>query len=179
MKDQLLELFNSVNKTFLRLESENIRNGVSERNLCGRFAIYLQNAVSSTEFSNYFVDIEYNRNYGGSVKTIINGDEKVTSITCDLILHSRGSSLSQDNLIAVEMKKTGRPYHETVSDRDRLTALTKSSFDGVWSNDGKTLPKHVCGYVWGIFIEIDHNRGLQMLTYFFNGEPVIEKTLPF
>lgn len=58
-------------------------------------------------FFNYFVDIEYNRNKG-SIKTIkkttLGPNGQIIPINCDLILHSRGNRLEQDNLIALEMK---------------------------------------------------------------------------
>lgn len=49
---------------------------------------------------------------------------------------------------------------EKENDKARLVALTKDSYDGVWSFDGKTLPEHVCGYDLGIYYEIDSNNCL-------------------
>ena len=37
----------------------------------------------------------------GIVKTIIDQNEVITNITCDLIVHSRGTYIEQDNLIAL------------------------------------------------------------------------------
>jgi hypothetical protein len=42
----------------------------------------------------YFVDAEYNRKQEGQLKTILNNQQRVINITCDLILHSRGRSIS-------------------------------------------------------------------------------------
>ena len=53
------------------------------------------------------------------------------------------------------MKKSNRPQSEKNSDRERLMALTKDSYDGVWSYDGKTHPEHVCGYILGFYMEVE------------------------
>src|SRR3546814_10603420 len=42
--------------------------------------------------------------------------------------------------------------------RVRLRALTKTSYDDVWSADGRALPEHVCGYGLGYFVELDADR---------------------
>lgn len=88
------------------------------------------------------------------------------AITCDLILHSRGTEPAADNLIAVEMRRREHPEREKEKDRIRLRALTKASYDGIWSADGLTLPEHVCGYVLGALLEIDSgNRRLRVEQY--------------
>jgi hypothetical protein len=51
------------------------------------------------------------------------------------------------------MKKASAPENEKQNDKLRLMALTKDSYDDVWSFDGKTLPEHVCGYTLGIYYE--------------------------
>ncbi len=96
----------------------------------------------------------------GRIKTIYNEDLKVVTIICDLIVHSRGEIVEKDNLIALEMKKAYRSMQEKENDKARLVALTKDSYDGVWSFDGKTLPEHVCGYDLGIYYEIDSKHRL-------------------
>ena len=75
---------------------------------------------------------------------------QVIQISADLILHSRGNNVAEDSLIAVEMKKSGRPTKEKHADRNRLRAMTKGSYDGIWSNDRTTHPEHVCGYRLGV-----------------------------
>lgn len=79
----------------------------------------------------------------------------IININCDVILHSRGNIIAQDNLIAMEMKKSNRPDEQKTSDKNRLRALTKDSYDDIWSFDGDTLPKHVCGYIFGFYLEIN------------------------
>lgn len=130
---------------------------VAERSLCSALAqcIYLE--ISNSKYSRYYVDTEYNRN-NEKVKTIYNDDLKVVSIVCDLIVHSRGEIVEKDNLIALEMKKA------------RLVALTKESYDGVWSFDGKTLPEYVCGYELGIYYEIDRKCSSIYVEYYTKGK---------
>jgi hypothetical protein len=155
MKGALRALFDASFERFLDEEQGNILNGVSERNLCGRLALNLEMMKGEFDLQGYYVDIEYNRNQNGRVKTIIDGHFQIVPITCDIILHSRGEIVARDNLMAIEMKKSTRPMIEKERDKVRLTALTKVSYNDVWSADGKTLPEHVCGYAIGLFIELD------------------------
>lgn len=46
-------------------------------------------------------------------------------ISCDLILHSRGQNIEEDNLIELEMKKADRRESEKKSDRERLEKITQ------------------------------------------------------
>lgn len=153
---------------FLEKEADALIGNVSERNSCGRLAIYMQGIAREHGFDAYYADPEYNRNQG-QVKTILDEDYKIVSINCDLILHSRGQITDADNLIAVEMKKSNRPDQEKQSDRDRLRALTKASYDDVWSADGIALPKHVCGYVLGTYIEIHRDKRSCLVEYYASG----------
>lgn len=43
---------------------------VSERTLCGALMIEIHEELKRTKFSDYFVDVEYNRNIGGKIKTL-------------------------------------------------------------------------------------------------------------
>ena len=43
---------------------------VSERTLCGALMIEIHEELKRTKFSDYFVDVEYNRNIGGKLKTL-------------------------------------------------------------------------------------------------------------
>jgi 16S rRNA G966 N2-methylase RsmD len=155
MKSSLHNLFKTASATFFVEELENIMNDVNERNLCGRLAIYLNEETREQKLDGYFVDPEYNRKQDGKVKTILDDNCEVVNINCDIILHSRGKIVAHDNLIAVEMKKSNRPEVDKNSDRMRLRALTKESYDNIWSADGVTLPEHVCGYYLGYYMEIN------------------------
>lgn len=70
------------------------------------------------------------------------------------------------------MKRVEHPAGEKLKDRLRLRALTKASYDGVWSADGIALPEHVCGYALGYFAELDARRRLFLLEEYRGGEAV-------
>jgi hypothetical protein len=169
----LEKLFNETVEEFFNRETQNLLNDVAERNLCSRLAMYLERNRTKYELNGYYADTEYNRNQG-KIKTILDDNTQVVSINCDLILHSRGEIVARDNLIAIEMKKSERPEEEKENDRVRLRALTKDSYDDIWSLDGITLPKHVCGYEIGYFIEINRNKRKFIIQTFRKGELVDE-----
>lgn len=176
---RLKKLFLKANKNFLEKDRKLLEDKVSERTLCGALMLKLYEVLKETEYSNYYVDVEYNRNKG-EVKTIYNERAEVIKVNCDLIVHSRGESIIQDNLIAIEMKKIEQPLHEKENDRIRLSCLTKDGFnDKVWSYDGTTLPKHVCGYKIGIFYEVDLRKMSLKLEYYYKGRKVNEERINF
>lgn len=172
MDAQMNEIFAEAFNQFLSEERPNIRNGVAERNLCGRLAIYLENAKNNAGLSAYYSDTEYNRKQNGKVKTILDDEMQVVVINCDLILHSRGEIVERDNLIAIEMKKANRPQAEKDRDRARLRAMTKTTYDDIWSYDGETHPEHVCGYELGIYIELDVSGEKYLVEEFRSGDSV-------
>lgn len=173
---QLVELFEQTNRQFLSNDVDLILSDVNERTICGAFMLHLHDQIKDdVAFDGYHTDIEYNRNQGQiktAVKTIQGPDMKIIRINCDLILHSRGHFPEQDNLIAIEMKKSGRTKSEKNADRDRLVALTADSFDNIWSFDGRTLPEHVCRYVLGVYYEIDGQHNKIKIEYYHRSERV-------
>ncbi len=155
LQTKLLHLFNEGKEKLFLKEIDNILAGVNERNLCGRLSTYLEILLEKYDLTEYYSDPEYNRKQNGKIKTILDDEINVVTINCDIIVHSRGNQIGKDNLLAIEMKKSNRPEHEKVSDKNRLRALTKDSYNNIWSNDGKTFPEHVCGYELGIYLELD------------------------
>jgi hypothetical protein len=174
MEKVLNAIFIEANNQFLKREVDNILNGISERNLCGRLSHYVELLLAKNKIKGYFADPEYNRKQNGAVKTILDDDAKIVTIQCDLIVHSRGTIVEQDNLIAVEMKKSNRPEEEKVDDKNRLRALTKDSYDGVWSADGIALPEHVCGYVLGFYMELNLKDRTCLIEKYRKGNKVEE-----
>lgn len=170
MIQEIVGIFEKASKGFLQEQKAFILSGVSERSLCGELMKYLVEEISKTNFSKYHVDVEYNRNTGGKLKTVKNDKEVVIPITCDIIVHSRGENINQDNLIAVEMKKSSNSKAEKDKDRERMRALTKDSFDNIWSYDGKTLPEHVCRYQLGVYYEINLGKRFVKIEYYMKGE---------
>ena len=166
----ILDIFSSSLQTLLHEEAQEIIEGVNERNNCARWAMYLQQEAQNQGLEEYIADAEYNRKQNGQIKTILDGEGKVVTINCDLILHTRGANIAADNLIAIELKKHDRPDEEKQRDRERLRALTKDSYDGIWMNDGSTPPEHVCGYRLGAYVELDRNQRLCHVEFYKNGE---------
>jgi hypothetical protein len=179
-RDEMVLLFHEANAKFLSQNTDLFATEVAERTLCGALMVAINSVIKKgfkrlNRYRNYFVDVEYNRN-GGKVKTIINDDFKIVPINCDLILHSRGHHKWQDNLIAIEMKKAARPETEKLDDRNRLIALTRLT-DGVWSADGVTLPEHVCGYVLGIYYEVDIKNMTVHIEFYSEGDKFAEEQI--
>lgn len=178
---EMVALFERANTQLLQQDRALFSSQVSERTLCGALMLQLNDCISEDEdLTGYYVDVEYNRNKGGIKtirKTIVGEQEQIIPINCDLIVHSRGECVEQDNLIAIEMKKSNRPLPEKDKDRERLVALTKDSFNDVWAFDGRNLPEHVCRYVLGVYYEINYRRKLISIEYYRTGQLVHSYTL--
>ena len=179
IQERLFELFNEANEQLFQTDLDNILMGVNERNLCGCLASYIGNLQDKYGLNEYYADTEYNRKQNGEIKTILDGNMEEVRINCDLILHSRGESVIEDNMLAIEMKKSDRPEDHKLSDKIRLRALTKNSFDDIWSNDGETHPEHVCGYELGIYMEIDINNREMILEGYASGNMIFESSEEF
>lgn len=166
--DDLKKIFKLANSDLIELDITLFETKASERTLCGALMLHLHERLKRTIYSNYYVDVEYNRN-GGKLKTIKGPKFNIVRINCDLIVHSRGECLKQDNLIAIEMKKSGRTEISKSNDKERLKCLTKDSFDDIWSFDGKSLPEHVCRYIIGVYYEVNYNKRQIELEYYYKG----------
>lgn len=172
-------IFDEALIAFLKTEGNSLLSNVSERNTCSRLSLFIERQLDKEAVTGYYADVEYNRKQRGKVKTIINNDLAVVSITADLIVHSRGEiPAPNDNLIAIEAKKTSRPEHEKIDDKNRLIAMTREPYNGVWNwEDGH--PEHVCGYKVGIFMEIRIEQKEIFIEYFKRGEKTKQKTINF
>ena len=173
--EELVTLFENANRAFLLAERDLFRTEVSERTLCGALMLHIHDIIKEDDsYVGYYTDVEYNRNRGGIKtirKTIQGMHEEIITINCDLILHSRGEKVEQDNLIAIEMKKSTRRRKDKQADRERLMALTKDSFDDVWAWD-YNLPEHVCRYALGVYYEINYGRREIKVEYYRRGKLV-------
>ncbi len=170
---ELERIFEYANQKFLENNLMLLETKVAERTLCGALMLELHESKKNTQYQNYYVDVEYNRNVGGKLKTIkktIRGvDEEPITINCDLILHSRGQNVVQDNLIALEMKKASARKCEKQSDKNRLECLTKRVTEDVWSYGEQVLPEHVCGYKLGVYYEINYKKRSISIEYYADG----------
>ena len=87
----------------------------NERSIAARLAMYLQEY-----FTNYDVDVEYNRDREG-VKRLRRNEGIQCRVQPDVIVHRRGDEKS--NLMVIEMKKKSSPPSAIKNDRKRLTEL--------------------------------------------------------
>ena len=173
----LMEIFEYANNKFLEKDLFLFETDVSERSWYTRMAIYLTEKLNEFN-SEYIVDTEYNRNMG-KVKTIFDESREmdIIKITCDIIIHSRGKNKLQDNLLCIEMKKSNIEKDKKLLDKRRLEVLTRTSYDDIWSADGKTLPKHVCGYLLGIYYEVNINTNKIIIEYYSKGKLIEERVV--
>src|SRR5471030_2605224 len=101
MLEELINIFEKANEMLIINDNDLFTTGVSERTLCGALMLHLHEVLKKTKYRGYHVDVEYNRNKDGKLKTInktISGkEEKIIRINCDLIVHSRGHNMVKDN----------------------------------------------------------------------------------
>lgn len=168
-------LFKEANEQFLKGEKANIKRNVSERNLCQNLANYLKDNMKKYGIEGYYADTEFDRNQN-MVKTIINDEMKIIAIECDLIVHSRGENIQQDNLIAIEMKKaTNRKKRK--EDRKRLEYMTRNTYYNEITF--QKLPRHICRYAIGIFYDINIKAQQVNLEYYEDGKLCKKEKLKF
>lgn len=177
MIEKLRNLFYESLNDFFSSEAENIEAGIAERNLCSRLAMILEPKAHRAGLTSYFADVEYNRK-NGRVKTMIDQNEVIVRINCDLLLHSRGR-LEVDNLIAIEMKKSERPTQEEIDDCERLRILTKTNYNDIVVLEGDLEEQHVCGYKLGYFLWIDTESKTYRLKEFSSGNFISEQEVQY
>lgn len=130
MYEKQTELKNIVERAINRFNSSEIYlldRDLSERCICSKFATYIEKELVNTDYSDYIVDVEYNRGMTGNeyAKKMLFGRDA----TVDIIVHKRGYDDSNggfDNLICFEMKKRCGERH-LYFDKNRLMALTDYS----------------------------------------------------
>ena len=162
MPEKLKELFNESIAIFFNTEAKNIAGGTSERNLCCRLAMTIENKMKENGIQGYYADTEYNRMTYDKIKKVWIGGSP-TTVVCDLVVHSRGEVPDKDNLIAIEMKKSSSSHHKKIEqDKSRLRSMTECT-------ECRTSPGHVCGYQIGFFIEIDPQQHAYKIEEFRGG----------
>lgn len=127
IKNKLLNILVDAINNFNLEEGYLISNDLSERCICARFAMHLTTALKDTEYSDYIVDVEYNRGADGierNTKRLYDDP-----ITVDLIVHKRGydTTYGFNNLICVEMKKS-TDRRGCGSDETRLKNMIDPNF---------------------------------------------------
>lgn len=182
--NELKKTFDEANILFLENNKQLFENKVSERCMCGALMLELskskKNIIENDLYcddylTEYFVDVEYNRNIE-KCKTIVNDECNIIKVTCDIIMHSRGRNINQDNLIAIEMKKHKISKSPDIDDYNRLRALTKPLTENAKLNN-YALPVNVCGYSMGVYYIVDTYAMVVKILYFQNGEECDSKYL--
>ena len=109
-----------------KVDYDNIRLDVSERNICARLAHHMENRMRRYDrdnerklFRKYYADVEYNRMGNGDIKQYENSEHLPKRMVSDLLIQSRGE---EPNFLAVEMKKKKNDLNRD-EDRQRLKAL--------------------------------------------------------
>lgn len=121
-------------KQLYQEDYDNIRLGVSERNICARLAHHMENIMreydrsnNSNYFYNYYADVEYNRMGNGDLKQYENSEHRPKYMVSDLLIQSRGY---ERNYLAVEMKRKGN-YRNANDDRERLASMVSPAPHGM------------------------------------------------
>lgn len=158
---ELIGIFEKAKNKFLKEEKEIIEIDVNERTLSARLMFHLQTLLLNDNlyketYNFYSVDCEYNR-MNKDMKKIIQEDNIVNLIYPDIILHKRNSN---DNLIAIEMKKICSNNNEAKNkDRIKLKALTNSK------------GKNDFHYILGVYFEVDTiGNNNHIIEFFVNGK---------
>ncbi len=100
-KEEINELFKIVESSLLKLYYNDIvliELGGMEQSATYRFALYLNNFLVQTRFTEYSIDLEYNKN-GKNLKKL---PELINGVRPDLILHKR--TLKNNNALVIEFK---------------------------------------------------------------------------
>lgn len=181
---QMIELFERANRNFLNDHIGLLESRISERAMCAQFQNMLNDLIRKDDhYKGYYVDVEYNRNVGRRIKRIRNDRYEEVNITCDLIVHSRGKNLVQDNLITIEMKKVEQRSLEKeeaiIKDKDRLKALTRPTYGKDWRHNGENLPDFVCRFILGVYYEINYINRKIYIQYYRSGEKVDNPVIDF
>lgn len=167
MKDIILHdiLIPSLKRLYQE-DYNNIKYGVSERNICARLAHHMENIMREYDaknrtsfFTSYNADVEYNRMGNGDLKCYEDNQKRPRYMVSDLLIHNRGY---EGNLLAVEMKKKGSTKKNIEEDKKRLISMVTP---GVFS--------HITGCVHdsllGAFVEYSI-KGVNMDFFTFSDE---------
>lgn len=169
------KIFYNANKLFIKDNIRNIELGVSEVTLQGNFSQAFKEILKEMKISNYYSEINYNKNKHFT-KCIINEKMEYFDIFCDLIIHSCGENLQQDNLLAIEMKKKEN-RKDRLKDRKRLEIMTSDSYVEEILFD--ELPPYICRYSLGIFYDLDIKKRQIKLDFYQHGKLIKTQTIHY
>lgn len=160
-------------KRLYQVDIDNIRFGVSERNICARLAHHMENIMREYDsshtikhFHKYYADVEYNRMGNGELKMYENSNGRHLYMVSDLLIQSRGH---EHNYLAVEMKRKGN-NRNVKEDMERLVSMVSST-------NHETESRSVHGTLVGAFIVYGQNGVNIQLFENVNGEGQITDTI--
>lgn len=152
-------------KRLYQEDYNNIKYGVSERNISARLAHHMENIMREyddqhypSQFQDYYADVEYNRMSNGDYKFYEDSLKRPRYMVSDLLIHCRGH---KRNLLAVEMKRKGNKVGVD-KDKERLSSLVTP-----YTND--QLHDCVHDTLLGAFIEYS-TKGVNMDLFTFSDE---------
>lgn len=132
MKTQLNQLINKALDKLYKEDKYLIDKHLHEQCIVFRFALYFYNMIQESEFKDYDLDIEYNRN-GNKTKCITNYENGVRP---DLILHKRGND--NNNLLVLEFKK-GESDIITINDKSKIKEFINPNMNYRYKNGAIVL----------------------------------------
>jgi len=157
----VLSLLHNSFEDVYTLDGVNLNDGVSEWNICARVAMYMEKRMRAYDFvhrtslfKDYYVDVEYNRSYGGTPK-IVDGH----NVRVDLIVQTREET--KPNYLVLEMKKTVNP-EKRVDDERELNRMVRP-------REERTQDYYNCGSYVGVFI--DYNKDKYWGKFFWYDDP--------
>lgn len=169
--ENMKNIFEKANQKFLIEQKDLLQKNVSERSWYNHLSNYIKQISKEYDIDDiYNADIEYNKNLG-HVKMILDDTDsyKELKIQCDIIFHSRGKVINQDNLICIEIKKFTRPLEEKIKDKNRVRILTKDTYNDDIRLEMDVLPQYVCKYILGIYYEVNIKESKVYIEYYKKG----------
>lgn len=148
IRNVVLSILRSSIEDVYTLDAVNLNDGVSEWNICARIAMYLEKRMRAYDFlyrtdlfKDYYVDVEYNRSFGGNPKVVAGYNVRV-----DLIVQTREET--KPNFLVMEIKKPNNPDRRPDDERE-LDRMVRPREKG-------SLDYYNCGSCVGIFL--DYNK---------------------
>lgn len=146
-------------KDLVRDHRELLNRNVNEHNISQHLAILL-----GSKFADFAVDCEYNLDIddaSGRKRVYGANSARGTLATPDVIVHRRGMNGSENNILAVELKKHG--VRAPSCDHDRRKLCHYTAIDG----------RNHLGFLLGalVVVGVDRRAGEYRIDWFAGGRP--------
>jgi hypothetical protein len=150
--EHMQELKGMVNGALNRLykqDQELLEFTVNERSVVFRFGLYFAEILSSSSFSGYNLDCEYNRNMGKPKRT----NKFPDGVIPDVLLHRRNSN--DENILVLEFKGYWNKS-DRGNDHKKITEFTSQAEDNQ--------------YKYGLGGVVELEQGIYNVDYYFEYE---------